>query len=170
MSVKVEVRLDADSLADFMIHNVYVSAVGILAMALGVLNIGLSVAFAVQRKYLYMLLFIGFTILIVVVLPYFVRKNVKKKMEGSRRTKETVTYEFTENGIITTTTEDSGRASWSKFKKAISKKYILVLYADNKQAIILPINQLGDKYPDVVDMIYAHMPAPAVRIRRPDKK
>ena len=166
MSVKVDIKLDADSIADYMIYNVYSSIAGVISVVLGVLNIGLAVAFATRGKYFNMLLFIAFSILIICVFPYMIRRNVKKQVDGSRQTSEIVTYEFTEDGIMTTTTDDSGKASWSKFRKAVSRKYILILYADDKQAIILPIEQLGDQYPQIVEMIYDHMPAPAVRIRR----
>ena len=44
------------------------------------------------------------------------------------------------------------------------------MYTAEKQAIVLPIDQMGDQYTAVVDLIYANMPAPAVRIRRLDGK
>ena len=63
-----------------------------------------------------------------------------------------------------------GKASWSKFKRAVARKRIIILYTAEKQAIVLPIDQMGDQYTAVVDLIYANMPAPAVRIRRMDGK
>ena len=91
-------------------------------------------------------------------------------MQNSRRLDIPVTYEFDDYGIETTTPDDSGKASWSKFKRAVSKKRIIILYDAQKRAIILPVDQMAEEYTAVVDMIYAHMPAPAVRIRRLDKK
>lgn len=170
MSVKVEVKMDAESMADFMIYHIYTSGAGMTALVLGMLNVGLTVAFVMKRQYLVALLFFAFVLLIFGVFPAFIRNKVVKQMNNSKRLEETVTYEFMEDGIETTTPEDSGKASWSKFKRAVSRKQILILYDAQKRAIVLPIAQLGDKYTDIVDMIYAHMPAPAVRIRRLDGK
>lgn len=170
MSVKVEVKLDAESMADFMIYHIYTSGAGVAALVLGMLNVGLTIAFVMRRQFLLAVVFFLFVILVFVVFPAFIRKKVVKQMQNSRRLEETVTYEFMDDGIMTTTTEDSGKASWSKFKRAISRKQIIFLYDAQKRAIILPVAQLGDKYTDIVDMIFAHMPAPAVRIRRADGK
>ena len=41
MPVKVEVKLDVDSMADFMVYNIYTSGPGMVALILGVLNMGL---------------------------------------------------------------------------------------------------------------------------------
>lgn len=169
MSVKVKIRLDVDSMAEFMIHRIYTSMPGIVSILLGVLNVGLVFAFFRKEEYLLAVLFIVFALLLLVGFPYYIRYKVGK-MKDSRRLTETVAYEFTEDGIITTTSEESGKASWSKFKRAISKKRSILLFDHQKQAIILPVAQLGEQYTAVVDMIYEHMPVPAVRIRRMDKK
>lgn len=168
MSVKVEVKLDVESMADFMIYHIYTSGAGMTALILGMLNVGLTIAFVMKRQFLLAAVFLLFVCLVFIVFPVFIRKKVIKQMQNSRRLEETVTYEFMDDGILTTTSEDSGKASWSKFKRAISRKQIIFLYDAQKRAIILPVSQLGDRYTEIVDMIFAHMPAPAVRIRRMD--
>lgn len=170
MSVKVEIKLDVESMADFMIYHIYTSGAGMTALILGMLNVGLTIAFVMKRQFLLAAVFLLFVCLVFIVFPKFIRKKVIKQMKNSRRLEETVTYEFMDDGIMTTTSEDSGKASWSKFKRAISRKKIIFLYDAQKRAIILPVSQLGDKYTEIVDMIFAHMPAPAVRIRRLDGK
>ena len=77
---------------------------------------------------------------------------------------------WTTSNASVATVDDSGKASWGKFKKAVSYKSVVILYDASKRAIILPVEQLGDNYGPVVDLIYSHMPAPSVRIRRADAK
>lgn len=170
MSVKVEVKMNMESMSDFMIYHIYTSGAGMLAIILGMLNVGLTAAFMLNGRFLLMGLFLIFALVIFVLFPAFIKKKVGKQLANSRRIEETVTYEFMEDGIITTTSEDSGKASWSKFKRAASRKQIIILYDAQKRAIILPAAQLGDKYTEIVDMIFDHMPAPAVRIHRLDGK
>lgn len=169
MSVVVDVKLDVESMADFMIYQIYSSISGVVALVLGFLNLGLTVAFARQKNYFLMAVFLVFAFLILFAFPMYIRHRVGK-LKDSKRMTEVVTYEFAEDGIITTTAEDTGKASWARFKKAASKKRIIMLFDDKKNAIILPVDRLGEDYTAVVDLIYDHMPAPAVRIRRLDGK
>lgn len=170
MPVKVEIRLDAQSMTEFMIYHIYTGMVGILTLVLGVLNVALTVVFAMQKDFLLMALFLFFAALIWIAFPYFIKIKVTNQMKSSRRLNVPVTYTFDESGVETITPDDSGKASWGKFKRAVSRKGILILYDAAKRAIILPVDQLGENYTGIVDMIYANMPAPAVRIRRLDQK
>lgn len=170
MPVKLKIKLDASSMAEFMLYHVYTGPVGILTLILAVLNAGSVVVFASRREWAMMFLFLVFVFLIVVALPMYIRHRVAKQMKNSRRVAAEVTYIFNEEGIETITEEDRGKASWQAFKKAVSRKEILILYAKSGQAIILPISQMEEQYTAVVNLIFTHMPAPAVRIRRTDGK
>lgn len=170
MSVKVEIKVEAEPMAEFMLYHIYMSKAGLFALALGLMNVGLTLAFFFKKEYLLAGLFIFFVLLIFSVFPFFIRKKVTEKMRKSKQLGEIVTYEFMDDGIVTTTANDSGKASWSRFKRAIGRKQIIILYDKNKQAIVLPVDQLGEQHDDVVEMIFANMPAPAVRMRRPNKK
>lgn len=170
MPVKIEIKMDVPSMEEFMLYHIYTSKAGIGLLVLGVLNVLFTVSFVIKRNFLYMLIFLMFSVLILVVFPQLIRSKVRKQMEGAEKLKEPVTYEFDDEGITTTTSDDSGKASWEKFKRAVSRKNILILYDSKKRAIILPVEQLGENYTAIVDMIYAHMPAPAVRIMRTDGK
>ena len=63
------------------------------------------------------------------------------------------------------TADDSGKAEWAHFTKALSRKRIIILYDGERHAIVLPVDELGDQYRPVVDMIRTHMPASAMKIR-----
>jgi len=162
--------MDVPSMTDLTLHRIYTSGAGITAMVLTVLNIIFFIVLLFQGEYLRMLLFLIFPLLVLIVLPMFVGHKVEKRMENAVKLKEPVVYEFDDEGITTTTVDDSGKASWEKFKRAVSRKSTIILYDASRQAIVLPVRQLGEDYTAVVDMIFAHMPAPAVRIIRTDGK
>ena len=117
-------------------------------------------------------IFIVFAVLLLIGFPYFIRSNVRRQMGNARRVQDTAVYEFDDEGVTTTTADDSGKASWSKFTKAVvTKKRVLLLFAGKDQAIVLPLGQIGEHYEEIARLICEHMPAPAVRIRRPgDRK
>ncbi len=120
MPVKVEVKLDVDSMADFMVYNIYTSGPGMVALILGVLNMGLAVSFIMKGDFLLVLMFLAFAFLILGIFPYLIRRKVAKQMQNSKKLGALVTYEFDDVGITTTTADDSGKASWSKFKRAVA--------------------------------------------------
>ncbi len=162
--------MDVPSMIDLTMNRIYTSGAGIAALVLAVLNILFFIVLAFRGEYLKMLTFLIFPALVLAVFPWFVGHKVERQMKNAVKLKEPVIYEFDDEGITTTTVDDSGKASWGKFKRAVSKKSAIILYDASKQAIVLPIGQLGEDYTAVVDMIFAHMPAPAVRITRTDRR
>ena len=170
MPVKVEIRLDAESMVDYMLYQIYMSKAGVITDVLGILNMFLAVAFAMRRELLYGLMFLAFTMVIFGVIPLITRSRVEKKVSTSKRVWAPVTYEFSEEGVVTTTESASGKASWKAFQRAASRKRILILSNASKQAIILPVDQITEEYTQIVDLIFKNMPAPAVRINRIDGK
>ena len=170
MPIKIVVTRDVRSMTDFMLYHIYTSGAGILTLVMGIVNICLTISFAIRKNYFYMILFLLFALVILFLFPYMIKNKVKKQMANVSDERNRVTYEFDEDGITTTTAEDSGKASWGKFKKAVAYKSVVILYDASKRAIILPVEQMGEDYESVVEMIYAHMPAPAVRIRKAGSK
>lgn len=170
MPVSVDVQLDEETMVEYMLYRIYTGGVGIICVVLGVLNIGLVFAFGSRRDWLLALVFGLFAVILLLVFPLIVRRRVAAQLKGSKRLQIPVTYEFSAEGVLTSTGGKSGQASWKAFAKAVSRKKIIILFDQKKQAIILPIAQLGEQYTPVVDLIFAHMPAPAVRINRRDKR
>lgn len=171
MPIKIEVKMDSESMAEFMIYHIYTGTSGILALVLGFLNVGFTISFVMRGNYLLAGVFLIFVAVILFLFPRFIKKSVTKQMENSKLTNPVI-YEFDENGVRTKAEDDEeGKfLAWSGFKKAISRKRIVILYDTQKRAVILPIEQMGEHYAAVTDLIAAKMPASAVRIRRGDGK
>ena len=45
MPIKVQVRVGAEAMIDFMLYHIYASAVGVITIILGILNIGFIYSF-----------------------------------------------------------------------------------------------------------------------------
>lgn len=170
MPVKVQVKMDAESMIDFMLYHIYASAAGVITIILGVLNIGLGIAFASRKEFLYMAGAFAFALVVLVIYPQTIRNRVKRQMERLENKEAPVTYTFSDEGVETVTREDSGMAEWSVFRKVVSRKNLLLLYDDKKQAVILPVDQIQEEYQQIVDMICEHIPAKAVKIKGLDEK
>ena len=89
---------------------------GSFLLALGALNVGLAVAFALHGEAMLTLVFAVFAILVFFGMPASIKSRVAS-MKDSRRMTESVTYEFSEEGIKTTTSEKTGKHPGGNFKK-----------------------------------------------------
>jgi len=170
MSVKIDISLDEQSMIDFMMYQIYTKGAGIISLVLGVLNALFVIVFAYRKELAQALLFMIFTFVLLIGFPYLIKRSMRKNIGDNKRIMTPVTYEFSKEGIRTTTGGKSGQASWKAFTRALSRKRLIILFDSKKQSIILPVDQLGDSYADVVNLIVENMPAPAVRINRLDKK
>ena len=69
MPVEVKVTLDVESMSEFMIYHIYTSRVGAFLLALGALNVGLAVAFALHGEAMLTLVFAVFAICLLYTSP-----------------------------------------------------------------------------------------------------
>ena len=102
MPIEIKVKMDVDSMTDFMFYHIYSGSAGMMTLGLGALNVGCTIAFFLRGDYLMMLLFIVFAVLLLGVFPVFIRKKVAKQMKNSKRLGVEVDYKFDEEGIETT--------------------------------------------------------------------
>ena len=166
MPVEVKIKMDVESMTDFMFYHIYSGPVGMMTMGLGALNVGCVVAFILRGDYLMMLLFLAFAILIIGVFPFYIKRKVAKQMEHSKRLAVEVVYKFDDEGIETTTSYDSGKAPWDMFKKAAATKKNIIIYDASKRAVILPLHQIEEKKGEIAALIQKHMPASAVKLQK----
>lgn len=166
MPIEVKIKMDVESMTDFMFYHIYSGPVGMMTAGLGALNVGCMIAFIMRGDYLMVLLFLVFAVLIFGVFPFYIRKRVAKQMEHSKRLGVEVIYKFDDEGIETITSYDSGKAGWHIFKKAAATKRNIILYDAQKRAVILPIHQVEKEKEAITALIRKHMPPSAVRIRK----
>ncbi len=117
MSVTVEVRLDAKSMADFMVYHIFTGKAGILTLVLGGLNVGFAVTFISGGRFGLAGMFVAFAILVLAGIPYLIRKKVMNQVEASERLRAPIRYTFDEEGIETVTADDSGKAEWAHLRR-----------------------------------------------------
>lgn len=165
MPVEVKVKMNVDNMTDFMFYHIYSGSPGRVAVGLGALNVGFAVAFFMRKDYPMMGLFLVFAALILGAFPLYIRRRVEKQMEKSDDLVLEVCYKFDEEGIETITSYDSGKAEWDVFQKAVLTRKNLIIYDGEKRAVILPVDQIGEKKEEILALIRKFMPPSAVKIR-----
>ncbi|MDR1017112.1 MAG: YcxB family protein [Lachnospiraceae bacterium] len=168
--IRVDTELDLNYIANYMLYNIYMGKVGIIAVILGALDIGFAVRFYQNKKIPLVVLSAIFVVVIFIVIPFIINMVVSKKAAQSKMVGAKATYEFSDEGVRTTTEYDSGLASWKRFSKVFRRKDVLVIRADTGQDLLVPIPQIGEQFDALIDLFYANMPAPNVRIMKKPKK
>jgi hypothetical protein len=171
MPIKVKAKLDEQNLSDYTLYSIYYGKVGIVSVILGFLDVAFMLSFFSHKKYFLAVLALLFILVIFVIVPFIMNTIISKKSKKSKMLEVVATYEFDEDGITTTTDYDSGKASWKRFVKVMKRKGVLVIKADTGQNILIPIEQIGERYWDLIDLFHEKMPVTSVRIMsKPPKK
>ncbi|MDD7771033.1 YcxB family protein [Suipraeoptans intestinalis] len=164
MPIETEIKMDGDSMGDFMIYHIYTSGSGIVILVLGILNISFGIAFLMKGKWGMAVIFLVLAALVFGIFPWLIRRKVKKQMERAKHLTEPIRYIFQEDGIETITAADRGKASWKKFRRVVWRGRVLILYDDKRQAILLPVEQVKEQLPAVIELLRRKLPASEIKI------
>lgn len=165
MSVKIEVNMKEEYMADFMLHHTYRTFSGIAGIAIGIIALGLGISTIfhgdIQAAFPALLI----AVLFLVVTPKNTVNRAKQQVQKSEMFKNTLEYEFSDEGVTVRQGELEALNEWSEFMKAIETKKSVILYITRVRAIIFPKECMGDKYEEVLKVIREKIPAAKVKIR-----
>lgn len=165
MSVKFDVKMKEEYMVDFMLRHTYRSFTGIAGVVIGMGAAMLAITVIGKGEYQAALPQLLIAILFLVVTPRNTIKRAKQQVQNSEMFKNSLEYEFTEEGVTVRQNGVEALNEWGEFHKAIETSQSIVLYVTRLRAIIFPKACMGDKKAEVVKMIREHMPATKVKIR-----
>lgn len=157
MELEFDVKIDAASLFDYMLHHTYSGAAGILGSTVGALGV---VAYFMNGYLLYLIL--GLIILLYQPVSLYLKA---KQQALNPAFKAPLHYKMTEEGVSVSQGETEQFQKWEDMYKASSTNKSLILYTSKINASIFPRKDLGEQQVDVIAMISRHMPAKKVQIR-----
>lgn len=164
MSVEMTVRMDKETMGDFMVHHIYAGGLGMIILVLGALNVGFGLVFLMKGKVALAALFVLLAGLVFLAFPWLIRSRVSKQMKQRPHLSDPVRYIFQEDGVETITEAESGKASWKKFKRVVWKGRVLILYAEGAKAILLPIEQIKGQLPEIIELLQRKLPPSEIKI------
>ncbi|MCR4922746.1 MAG: YcxB family protein, partial [Lachnospiraceae bacterium] len=88
-----------------------------------------------------------------------------KKQMLSPAFKEPQHYKLTEEGIEITVCGEQDSAPWAAVSKVVSTNKNIILYTNKVRASLFPIEDLGSKKVEVIEMISTHVDPKKVNIR-----
>lgn len=157
MEIEFDVKIDAGSLYDYMLHHTFTSFSGVLGAAVGAF---LLVVGVMSGGWAY--LAAGLIILAYQPVSLYLRA---RKQALNPVFKEPLHYRLTEEGVEVSQKEAKEFQKWEDMFKAVSTNKSIILYTGRMNASIFPKRDLKDDLEGAVEMISTHMPAKKVNIR-----
>ena len=166
MPVRFEINMTAKAMYSFMLQHNYTHLTGIMSVVFGAVALLMGIRQAeggiLQSAVIFFLLFL----LLVFYPPVMLWMRAKRRIQAGSVFKKPLYYELSDKGVKVIQGKREEINAWGDFQRAVSVGSALVLYMDNRRAVIFPKEQLGEQFSAVVRMISTHMPPGKVRIRQ----
>ena len=164
MPIKIEVKITEKDIFSFMLHHHYSRPSGIFGTIMGAFALLVGINYIVQGNIQSSLILIICGFLLVAYIPYVLKKKAKAQ-KNAEMFQHPLEYEFSDRGISVKQGDQEVTNEWDTIEKAVSTRKCIIIYMSRIRAIIFPKRCLGDKYGEIVEMIYTHMPTKKVKIR-----
>lgn len=165
MPIKFEVKVTDKVMSNFMLYHTYTHAAGIIGMMIGLLSLGMAVHKITTADYSGALLFFIFAFVFVIYMPFSMVQKAKTQVKYTPMFKKPIAYEIREEGLHVSQDDQEVVNAWEDFRKVVSTGKVLILYITKIRAVLLPIDQLGDQYREVVDGLVKYMEPSQIKIR-----
>ncbi len=165
MPIKFEVKVTDKTMSNFMLYHTYTHAAGIIGMIIGLLSLGAAVHKITTADYSGALLFFIFTFLFVIYMPFSMVQKAKMQVKHTPMFKKPIVYEIREEGLHVSQDGQEVVNAWEDFRKVVSTGKVLILYITKIRAVLLPIDQLGDRYGEIVRALAEYMEPSQLKIR-----
>lgn len=165
MGIKLRVKMTTKDMYDFMLYHAYTGVLGILSVVISVivLLVGYRIYSTGDTFSAYAMFFFGGSMLIFLPIALFFTSH--SQVANSRRFQTPIDYAFTGKGIEIKQGDKQIERPWDDITKAVATRKSVFLYTSRVSAIILPKSAIGQRYADLVEMLYKNMPNERVKIK-----
>lgn len=152
MEIEVDVKLDAGSLNRFLIYHNYMRVSGIIGLLLSLAAI-VALCFkwgmwTTTQRCLLVVLALLFTVLQPLML---ISKGKKQLAMDDFQTP--FHYCFNENGVTISQQDQSQSFAWEEIRKTVFRKDALYVYMSSVSAFVIPREQCGGGFDELVGLI-----------------
>ena len=152
MPIEMDIKISSKDMYRFNMHHAYTGFSGIFGTVIGIAV--LVVAWLTLGKVdgMYSTLYFVFGIIFLVYTPFSLWTRSKRQILVSPVLKETLHYCMDGDGVHVTVGEQGADLKWNMIYKMITTKNNLLIYSSRVNAYILPLNQVGDIYPQIKNL------------------
>ncbi len=166
MQVDINVNMKAEYIYDLLLFNTYSKFSGFLVNVLGlsVIIVGGLLLGTNKIDVPHSLLYVFAGIAFLSYTPIQLKKRAKKLMEQEKY-QNSMTYQFSDDGVQEIINDNTNTYSWDQFEKAISTPKDIAFYLNESEALVIPKESFGDNFMAVMQLIAKNMPIQKIAIR-----
>ncbi len=157
-TLKIDVKINSGDLYDYMLRHAYHGAQGLLGSCVGAMAV---IIFLGNHQWIYLIA----GVVMLAYLPWSLFLKSKQQALNTPAFRETLHYEFNEEGISVSQGETTESMKWKDMYRAVSTSRSIIIYTTRVNACIFPRRELKEQEMDVIQFICTHMEPGKVKIR-----
>ena len=159
MSIKIDVKLTAWDMYEYMMYHTYRNTMqGLFGIIFGCILIG---AFFATFKWLYLIA----GVLLVGYIPVALYFSAKKQIISTDVFKETMHYTMNDEGVSIDVLEQHDEKTWDAVTKVVSTRGLLIIYTNRVTASLFPKSAMGNDYEKVIELIKNHVEKSKIKVK-----
>ncbi|MBO5488496.1 MAG: YcxB family protein [Eubacterium sp.] len=152
MSIRIQTKVDFKSMGQFLLYHYYTQISGIFSVLISLAAIVFAVwrwtVLRTEAKIALIVIGLMFTVLQPLMLLFRAKKQMK-----SGQFDDSFTYVFDDNGLTISQEDRSQQFTWQEVRKIKYRKDAIYVYMSNIRAFILPKDQIGSRYDELVALM-----------------
>ena len=168
-NINFEIHVTKKDLSNFMIYHNYHSLQGIIGLFISAAAL---VLLLVRFKDLDLtkLVILGFLVLAFTVLtPLLLMNKARTQVKRNQSFRKPIVYELSDTGFALSQGEAHVDIEWRNVYKVVSTGRSVVVYISTVRAFIWPIEQLGNQYGSIMEILKSHLEPRKIKLKRVDK-
>ncbi|MBR5336645.1 MAG: YcxB family protein [Lachnospiraceae bacterium] len=163
MNYTIKVNVDDKDLFRFLLYHNFHGAQGKLGILIAILAFVAAVITFGRVEMFYTVAYIVCGVLFLVYTPLSLKLKAKRQFQLVPDLKEEMTYEFSDEGIVSSLKDQSVQVKWINLFKIVGIKDYIYIYTDRMHASIIPKRCIED-YEGLVDFMTLKTPKGKVKI------
>ncbi len=155
--IRVDFQVDKWDMYAFLMHHSYMSLSGIIGILLSLFCIGRAISeFINGSTSVTTAIFVVVGLWFLVITPITMIGKAAMQIKTNSYLKKSITYIFTENGLIQEQDEMRAGCRWDQVTKVVRMKRVWILYTGKVRGSVMPVRQFGEQGEALKALIAEH--------------
>lgn len=157
MKIEFDVNISEKNMFVFLLNNTYRRITGIIWVIFSAVIIGVTVYTWGDVKLQNSILMILLASLYTVINPVMLYSRAKKQVKNNDSFANVLHYTVDDEGVKVSQKGEKATVKWEEMWKIVRYGKELAAYVSTDRAFIWPLEDIGDKYNDLAELVQEHM-------------
>lgn len=165
MKIEFDIQISEKDLYEFNLYQAYTGINGWITIIIAIFAFVAAFIYGSNGEIQYVALYAMLGLISILYLPVSLKTRVKATMKTNTVLAGVLHYEVSSDGIVVSQGDEKGELPWKQVYKMVSNNKRVLIYSGRKNAYIIPMEQLGDKYMLLSDMAGKNLPEYRIKLK-----